>query len=259
MTDDVTTTAARESDRSYLAPEILRQRMRTLELLAPQAGETALDAGCGVGLLSEPLALELGPTGRLIGVDLTAEVLEKARARCAPFGNARFLEGGVEALPLESATVDLAACTQVLLYVPDVPKALRELHRVLKPGGRLVVVETDWAGLVLNAANAALTQKIVAGWDAAVPSPRLPRTLKPMLEEAGFAAVRAEALPILRTSMTADDFAYATLDWFARLAPEHAGVASDEARAWLDDLLALQDRGRFFFCVNRFLFSGVRV
>lgn len=260
MTDeeDLVAAAARDSDRSYLSPEVVRQRMRTLELLAPAAGESVLDAGCGVGLLSEPLALEVGARGALVGVDITDEVLEKARARCADLAQAEFMTGDLTALPLDDARFDAAACTQVLLYVGDVPKALAELHRVLKPGGRLVIVETDWSGTILNSADQGLTREMIGSWDKAVASPNLPARLRPLLENAGFSNTRVEALPVLRTSTTPNDFVSSIIAWFAKTAPQHSAVSEHQAQAWHADIQRLSDEGAFFFCVNRFLFSAVK-
>ncbi|HSH41830.1 MAG TPA: methyltransferase domain-containing protein [Arenicellales bacterium] len=256
--EEVVGAAARASDRSYLAPEIVRQRMRVMELLALRAGESVLDAGCGVGLLSEPMAREVGRGGRLVGVDVTADVLEKARKRCSGLDHTMFQQGSVERLALDEAGFDAAVCTQVLLYVQDVPRALAELYRVLKPGGRLVIVETDWAGTVLNSGMPSVTRRIIAGWDSVVASPNLPRTLAPKLRDAGFAAVRVEALPILRTSVTPGDFVYSSLVSFADEAPKRSDVSEQDAAAWREDLMQRQKDGAFFFCVNRFLFSAVK-
>ena len=250
--------AAASIGRGYLAPELVRQRMRTLELLAPRAGEAVLDAGCGTGLLTEPLAREVGERGRVLAVDLDAGVLAEARARCAGLAQARLVQGRVEALPATDGEFHAAACTQVLLYVADVTAALAELSRVLAPGGRLVIVETDWAAAVLHSDDAALTRQLIAGWDLAVPSPNLPRRLRPLLLAAGFAAVRVEALPIVRTSVTGDDFVGEIIEWLARTAPERAGVTAEQAQHWRAGLWRLQEEGAFFFCVNRFLFSAVK-
>ena len=185
-------------------------------------------------------------------------MLEKARARCADLAQAEFMTGDLTALPLDDARFDAAACTQVLLYVGDVPKALAELHRVLKPGGRLVIVETDWSGTILNSADQDLTREMIGSWDKAVASPNLPARLRPLLENAGFSNTRVEALPVLRTSTTPNEFVSSIIAWFAKTAPQHSAVSEDQAQAWHAGIQRLSDEGAFFFCVNRFLFSAVK-
>ena len=249
---------ARRIDRAYLTPDIARQRMRTLEALQLGPGEAVLDVGCGTGLLTREMAALVGPAGRVAGVDASTDMLARARQRCADLPQVGFAEAGAEALPEAGASFDAAACVQVLLYVPDVAAALAEMRRVLKPGGRVVIVETDWRGTVLGCADDPLTRRVLAGWDAAVPSPNLPVRLIPLLRELGFAAVRVEPFPIVNTSRAGT----ISEDMFVQLA-EHAveqgTVTAEESAAWLDDLARRDAEGSYFFCVNRFIFSAVRL
>ncbi len=112
-----------------------------LGFLAPQPGETVLDLGSGAGLdvfLASPL---VGSAGRVIGVDMTRAMLEKARGNAAKMGatNVEFREGRLEALPVEDATVDAVTSNCVINLVPDKAAVFREIARALKPGGRIVV------------------------------------------------------------------------------------------------------------------------
>jgi ubiquinone/menaquinone biosynthesis C-methylase UbiE len=110
-------------------------------LLAPAAGETVLDLGSGAGIDAFLAARRVGASGRVIGVDMTPEMLEKARAAAARMGfeNVEFRAGRLEALPVAEATVDAVTSNCVINLVPDKPAVFREIARVLKPGGRLVV------------------------------------------------------------------------------------------------------------------------
>jgi len=104
-------------------------------------GETVLDLGSGAGFDAFLAAARVGPTGRVIGVDLTSEMIEKARSNAAAAGytNVEFRLGDIETLPIEDASVDLVISNCVLNLVPDKPKAFREIVRVLKPGGRVAI------------------------------------------------------------------------------------------------------------------------
>jgi ubiquinone/menaquinone biosynthesis C-methylase UbiE len=109
--------------------------------LALQPGETVLDLGSGGGLDAFMAAREVGPEGRVIGVDMTPEMLERARAAAerGGFDQVEFREGRLEALPVDDASVDAVTSNCVINLVPDKPAVFREVARVLKPGGRLVI------------------------------------------------------------------------------------------------------------------------
>lgn len=191
---------SKTTERAYLAPEIVRQRVRTLEMLSPRVGECILDVGCGPGLLVYDLAAEVGLAGRVVGIDTGGPRLKLVEQRCAGLLHVEFAEGDATALAADGATFDAVACVQVLLYTKDFENALAEIHRVLKPSGRVAITETDWRGAVLSHPNPRLTQKMMAAWDQSVASPNLPARLGLLLHQHGFTAPRIEAVPILTTA-----------------------------------------------------------
>lgn len=104
-------------------------------------GETVLDLGAGAGFDCFLAAERVGPAGRVIGVDMTPEMLERARANAAKggFTNVEFRLGEIEALPVRDAAVDVIISNCVLNLSADRPRVLAEALRVLKPGGRLMI------------------------------------------------------------------------------------------------------------------------
>ncbi len=247
---------SRRTEQAYQTPEIERQRKRTIKLLAPRPGEHIVDIGCGPGLLACELSAAVASDGRVIAIDSSPAMLELARSRCSDLSNVEFIECDATELAVDDANADAVACIQVLLYVPDVDRVLADMHRVLKPGGRAIIMETDWRSAVLHSHDEALTEKIIDAWDKKVPSPRLPARLDSMLREAGFASVEVEALPIISNDATPQGFSMAMMGQSADAAVEQGKISEAQSEAWLEGLQQLGADGRYFFCVNRFLFSA---
>jgi ubiquinone/menaquinone biosynthesis C-methylase UbiE len=109
-----------------------------LEMLALQPGERALDVACGTGLVSLRMAEAVSPHGAIVGTDISGRMVEVAADIAAGhgFANVSFERADAEELPFPEASFDAAACALGLMYVPDPIKALAEMRRTLKPGGR---------------------------------------------------------------------------------------------------------------------------
>ena len=109
----------------------------------PQPGQTILDLGCGAGFDTLLAAQRVGPNGKVIGIEMTPEMIVKARNNAETLGlaNVEFFQGEIESLPLPNSSVDLVISNGVFNLCPGKSKVLGEIFRVLKPGGRLQMAD----------------------------------------------------------------------------------------------------------------------
>ena len=156
-------------------------------IAALKPGETVLDLGSGAGFDSFLAARAVGATGRVIGVDMTPEMVSKARKNKASGGysNVEFRIGEIESLPVANATVDVIISNCVINLSPDKPRVFRDALRVLKPGGRLAVSDI--------VALAPIPEELRKDWElytGCVAGASLVDDLKTMLKQAGFTGIR---------------------------------------------------------------------
>lgn len=250
--------ASRRVLASYRTPDIVEQRRRVLEALAPEPGERILDIGSGPGLLAGELARAVGPNGSVAGIDLSENMLALARELPTqqPGAPIAFSSADATELPFPAGSFDAVLSTQVYEYVPDMKSALAEARRVLRPGGRLLILDTDWDSLVWHTTNERLKARILAAWDEHLTDPYLPRKLPRLLRAAGFTLERCEAIPVLNSGYDENTFSAHLIEMVASFVPEHQGVTESDARAWADGLRALGED--YFFSLNRYLFMAVR-
>ena len=154
---------------------------------AVQAGEVVLDLGSGAGMDAFLAAREVGPSGRVIGVDMTPDMIERARenARGAGVANVEFRLGEIERLPVADASVDIVISNCVINLSTDKPAVFAEAFRVLKPGGRMVVSD-----LVLKQPLSDDVRHSVEAYVGCVAGASLQTEYLALIREAGFGDVR---------------------------------------------------------------------
>lgn len=253
--------AAAQLEQAYATTDMIVQREEVRRSLRASAGESILDLGSGPGFLACELALDVAASGRIVGVDISSDMNSIASKRIAAAGlgdRVEILEGDATALTFADATFDATVSMQVIEYLAEPDAALQELVRVLRPGGRIVIIDTDWDSLVWAATDRHRAARIAAAWNEHLPDPYLPRSLAPRLRAVGFEVREIRIVPILNTAYDATTFSYNIAPLIAAFVPGHGGISEDEANEWLNDLAELQHQGRYFFSVNRYLFAASR-
>jgi arsenite methyltransferase len=246
--------ASRRAEATYMTPDFVEQRRVIRAALALGQGENVLDIGSGPGLLACEMAAEVGAVGSVDGIDPSQSMLALARGRRPPKGAAeiRFVAGDATALPFGGETFDAAVATQVYEYVQDASAALEEAFRVLRPGGRLLVLDTDWGSIVWHSGDAERMRRVLAAWDEHLVDPYLPRRLTGLLSAVGFSIARRAVIPLLNAGYDPNTISARMIDFITAFVPGRQELSERDARDWAEDLTALGDD--YFFSLNRYLF-----
>jgi hypothetical protein len=130
------------------------------------------------------------------------------------------------------------------------------MHRVLKPGGRALIVDTEWDALVWHSAEPARMKEVLAAWEAHCTDPRLPRTLVPRLRAAGFAVDGVSGFPIVNTTLAEENYSGGMIGLIADFIRKQGSMPPEELEAWRAEQHALSENGEYFFGTMRYMFRA---
>lgn len=228
---------------------------RSFAYLGLQEGHQVLDVGCGTGEFTRPLAALVGETGRVVGVDNSDVMIAEARTRaCAQGAAVQFQVGDAYHLDFPDAIFDCCLATALFQHLEHPRRGLAEMIRVARPGARVVGVEHDWGTFAIDAADRAVTRKILDFFCDTVRDGWMGRRLPGLYRELGL-----EDIAVACTTLALTD--YPTLEeWVLRGTVDDAQAAgllsAEEVAGWFDDLEQRAQRGRFFSAVNLVHVSG---
>ena len=237
-------------------PGVQRLRDWSLSVLVPQAGEVAVDVGCGTGTEVRRLAALVGPDGQAVGVEPHPGLREEAQRR-AQGTTACFVDGDAVALPFDDASVDVIRCERVFQHLPDSDAAVREMARVLRPGGRVCVTDSDWGTAISAPDESRVAVRVAEYLRSRVPNPHAGRRLRAQMLSADLAVD-----PDIGS--TAVIFPLEVLSQREPFKPVLAGavaagvLTAAEAEAHLEETVAAAERGEAFRAVTMFAVVGRR-
>ena len=234
-------------DRAYLGRDFVTRRRANLDALDPRVGEHLADIGCGAGHMTAELGLAVGESGQVLGVDPSADMRALAEARCGDYDWVKIADGSAGQIPVEDGALDGAVSVQVFEYIDGIPSVLPEVHRALRPGGRLVIGDMEFGSMVWFSENPERMQRMVDAWDAHFVDPHVPQHLPPMLRETGFGNVTMESVTFLDTEFRADGLARMMWILMPAFAVKQGLMSEEEAQAWSDEQVTLGAEQRFFF------------
>lgn len=173
-------------DLQAALPGIRSLRHWAHEALAPQPGEAALDIGSGTGSEVLTFAERVGADGIAIGVEPDPTMLSAAERRALQTGSsAKFVPGDAYGLPFGNDTFDVALCERVFQHLTAPARAVGEIARVLKPGGRVVIMDSDWGTAIVHPGDRKVVQQVIDTMISSTTNPFSGRKLAGQLTQAG--------------------------------------------------------------------------
>ncbi len=238
-------------------PAVREWKERTFAALEPRPGAVLLDLGCGTGEDVLALARLVAPGGRAIGVNASAAMVAEARRRAAGVTGAaaEFLHADAHALALPDAAVNGARVERVLQHLDDPGRAVAELARVVRPGGRVVAAEPDWGTFVIDSDDPAVAAVVAAAAARRLRSPGVGRTLRRRFLEAGLERVELATRALVISDRAASDTVF-DVPGAVQRAVEDGDLDPGRAAAWLDGVARAAAAGRGLASLTAFLAVG---
>ena len=242
-------------DESNKLPGVIAWKPLILDGLRLQPGMRVLDVGCGQGADAFELAASVGPDGLVTGVDFSELLITEAVRRGADQGlPVKFEVGDAQALRFPDNSFDAVRTERMLMHVPDPSRALAEMARVLKPGGRMVVCEFDLESQFCDSPLKDTTRKIALSFCDGVKNGWIGRCLPRLFREVGMTDISVS----FRTITVTYDFLQLLLGGHVARAVAAGILSEQEANLWWTHLAQANAEGIFLYGFTAFIVDGVK-
>jgi SAM-dependent methyltransferase len=232
-------------DAARLAPGIVAAKAWSIEQLALGPGMSVLDVGCGTGEDVVTMADLIAPNGKAVGIDNAATMVNEARTRHGHRSDVEFVSADAHRLPFAAAEIDACRCERTLQHLHEPDLAVAEMARVLRPGGRITLLEPDWGTLIVGGTEPDMTTRILAVHVHRHQQPFIGRRLRGLLSSYGFTEIELDGRPVIYTDLASANRAFGM--WRAAEFAVQAGAISEpEAIRWSEQTEEADANGTFF-------------
>ena len=230
----------------------------SFRIIADTRPSKVLDAGCGVGTDLVSLASRLPEGCGIVGVDASESLLARAAERTKGIcGPCSLVQGDLTKIPFRDDAFDACRIDRVLQHLREPEAAIRELARVLKPGGVLVAFDNDWETFSISLGDQEIASRIRRAWRESFASGRMGRDLSLMFEACGITAVRSEPRGLVLTDLATAKQVFDLPDLLERMVRAGDLEPGETAVIW-EELIRTARKGRFSAGYTGYLVRGTK-
>jgi arsenite methyltransferase len=244
---------AQQQEKLAATADMVAQRKAMLSLLNLKTGDHVIDVGSGNGIFVRDVLEIVGSSGHACGTDISEIMVGLAQNICP---GAIFIKGDATELPVDDESYDVLTTSQLLCFVGDVPAALRDFHRVLKPGGRMLILDTDWGSLIWNCRNQKLMSRAIELFTSPLLNLHTPRSLSKQITGAGFQSLDRHSFSVINWNRDSDSYSEQCAGFIRQMMDSSPDFTQEDWESWDNDLRETDAAGEYLFSLNRFLFAA---